>query len=214
MAIANGQGTFQLSSEQTFDFGDIKQGDKVTHAFRFQNTGGDTLEIVDIKSSCGCTAVMASLKQIPPGQEGEIKTTFSSAGRRGNQIKHVNIETSDPKHPLIKLVLKGHVSVPFDISPPYLTFRSLRPGEIDSTSVSIVNKTQNKVIFNTPTTNIENFSLSLSKLNIDPGEKVKLVAIYTPPESIGNRLSGVVQIPVKEGEKKNINIRVYGFIKQ
>ena len=41
--------------ETEFDFGDIKQGEKVEHTFEFTNTGEADLLIITARASCGCT---------------------------------------------------------------------------------------------------------------------------------------------------------------
>lgn len=43
-------------AEQTYDFGTIpEKGGKVTHSFKFTNTGDANLVIVDASADCGCT---------------------------------------------------------------------------------------------------------------------------------------------------------------
>ena len=42
-------------TEEAFDFGEITQGEKVEHTFKFKNTGENDLVIVSAKGSCGCT---------------------------------------------------------------------------------------------------------------------------------------------------------------
>ena len=41
--------------ETEFDFGKIPQGKPVTHAFEVKNNGSDSLKIVNVQASCGCT---------------------------------------------------------------------------------------------------------------------------------------------------------------
>jgi hypothetical protein len=81
--------------EQEFNFGTIKQGDKVTHEFKFKNNGKRDLIIRDTQSSCGCTAVEAK-KVIKPGETSSIKTTFNSAGKMGKQNKSITLTTNIP----------------------------------------------------------------------------------------------------------------------
>ncbi|HWZ35443.1 MAG TPA: DUF1573 domain-containing protein, partial [Mucilaginibacter sp.] len=38
-----------------FDFGKIKQGEKVSHSFKFTNTGKSPLIVTSAVASCGCT---------------------------------------------------------------------------------------------------------------------------------------------------------------
>jgi hypothetical protein len=45
-----------LSMKETeFDFGKIPQGKPVTHVFEVKNVGKDSLKIVNVQASCGCT---------------------------------------------------------------------------------------------------------------------------------------------------------------
>lgn len=76
------------------DFGTITQGENVTHIFKFKNTGKADLLITDAKGSCGCTVPEFPRTPIKPGESGEMKVTFSSAGRNGMQSKTVDISTN------------------------------------------------------------------------------------------------------------------------
>ncbi len=95
-----------------FNFGTIKQGDKVDYTFTFKNTGKTDLYIRKTKASCGCTAVNMSKEAIPPGETGTIKTTFNSAHKKGKQNKVVTVITNcaEPKHNKILLRVKGTVT--------------------------------------------------------------------------------------------------------
>jgi len=75
-----------------FDFGEISQGEKVTHTYRFENTGKSDLVIARVEGSCGCT-IMKGWPQHPvkPGGKGKIDIIFDSAGMRGVQIKSVSV---------------------------------------------------------------------------------------------------------------------------
>ncbi len=76
------------------DFGAITQGENVTHIFKFTNTGKSDLLIADAKGSCGCTVPEFPRTPIKPGESGEMKVTFNSAGRNGMQSKTVDITTN------------------------------------------------------------------------------------------------------------------------
>jgi len=82
-------------TEKEFDFGSIKQGEKITHEFSFKNNGKRDLIIRDIQTSCGCTAV-DSKKVIKPGETSTIKATFNSAGKTGKQNKSITLITNIP----------------------------------------------------------------------------------------------------------------------
>lgn len=71
----------------TFDFGDIFQGDVVEHTFKFTNTGNQPLLITNIQTSCGCTTPQWPRDPIMPGGKGELKVGFNSAGKMYKQTK-------------------------------------------------------------------------------------------------------------------------------
>jgi hypothetical protein len=92
-----------------FNFGKIKQGEKMEHVYVLTNSGKSDLYIRKVKASCGCTAVQPAKNVIAPGESVDIKTVFNSAGKTGNQNKTVTIITNDPKKSKLILWVKGEV---------------------------------------------------------------------------------------------------------
>lgn len=80
--------TFQESS---FEFGDIYQGDKVSHTFTYENTGNEPLIISNVKTTCGCTATNWDREPLAPGKTSTITVNFNSSGKMGMQNKVVTI---------------------------------------------------------------------------------------------------------------------------
>ncbi|WP_018344850.1 DUF1573 domain-containing protein [Cytophaga aurantiaca] len=77
--------------EKSFDFGDVKQGQKVTHTFKYKNTGTDTLKISNVVSSCGCTVPKDYEKVVAPGATATITVQFDSTGKMGVVNKTLTI---------------------------------------------------------------------------------------------------------------------------
>jgi len=77
--------------ETSFDFGDIYQGDKVEHVFKFDNTGTQPLIITNVQTTCGCTATAWPRDPVLPGETDSLKVSFDSAGKSGHQNKIVSI---------------------------------------------------------------------------------------------------------------------------
>jgi len=95
--------------EKTFDFGTIKQGDKVEFEFEFTNEGKSDLVIRKTHASCGCTAINMAEKEIKSAKTGKIKAVFNSEGKVGKQTKTITIITNDPKNSKVVLWIKGDV---------------------------------------------------------------------------------------------------------
>ena len=75
----------------TYDFGVITQGEKVSFSYRFKNSGKTDLIITSAKGSCGCTVPEYPKRPIPPGGEEKIQVVFDSDGKSGRQNKTVTI---------------------------------------------------------------------------------------------------------------------------
>lgn len=97
-ASANGNSQQDLPeiafTEETFDFGRITQGEKVSHEFVFTNTGKKNLIISGASGSCGCTVPEWPKEPILPGASGKINVVFSSEGKSGLQEKTVTVVTN------------------------------------------------------------------------------------------------------------------------
>ncbi|MGV8992905.1 MAG: DUF1573 domain-containing protein [Flavobacterium sp.] len=93
-AVASTEAPVMTFEKTEHDFGTITQGENVTHIFKFTNTGKSDLLIANAKGSCGCTVPEYPRTPIKPGESGEMKVTFSSAGRNGMQSKTVDITTN------------------------------------------------------------------------------------------------------------------------
>lgn len=71
------------------NFGTIREGEVVKHAFHFRNTGDAPLLIIKALASCGCTVPSIPKAPIPPGGEGDIMVEFDSHNRKGHNHKNV-----------------------------------------------------------------------------------------------------------------------------
>ncbi|MBW4891367.1 DUF1573 domain-containing protein [Mucilaginibacter sp. HMF5004] len=91
-------------TEDKFDFGKIKEGDSVMHKFAFINNGKSPLIITDAVATCGCTKPEWPKEPIQPGDKGEIKVTFHSAGKKGIQDKMITVTgNTNPAQSMVHL---------------------------------------------------------------------------------------------------------------
>ncbi|TAE75691.1 MAG: DUF1573 domain-containing protein [Bacteroidetes bacterium] len=79
----------------THNFGEIKEGETVKHAFKFKNKGKTPLVIEEAKPGCGCTVPKWPKEPIPPGGESEIVAEFKTQGQGGGEkIKNITIKSN------------------------------------------------------------------------------------------------------------------------
>jgi len=107
----SGEAPPAIEFEQVYyDFGSLRQGERVSYIFEFKNTGGSPLLIKDAFASCGCTVPQYDKEPIAPGDKGSVEVIFDSSGRRGNQYKTVIIRTNTPQRD-VRLTIKANVIV-------------------------------------------------------------------------------------------------------
>ncbi len=101
----------EISFEKTtHDFGQIQMASGlVSYDFVFKNTGNADLKILQVKTSCGCTAPEYPSTNIKPGASQKIKITFNPQGRPGPFHKSITVVINNPDKPNTVLFIKGFV---------------------------------------------------------------------------------------------------------
>jgi hypothetical protein len=95
-----------------WDFGNKKEGEVLTHKFRFENIGDEPLVIARVRTSCGCAAAILSKKELNPGEKGEIEVKFNTRGYYGDQNKFIYVESNDPSKSVTQLMISASIEVP------------------------------------------------------------------------------------------------------
>ena len=107
-AAPAGKTTSIKFDENSYNWGSINENDKMTHIFKFKNTGSNDLIISDAHGSCGCTVPEWPKEPIKAGKTGEIKVVFDSKGKAGDQQKTVTL-TANTEPANTVLTIKGAV---------------------------------------------------------------------------------------------------------
>ena len=93
------------------NFGEITQGESVSHQFTFTNTGEGDLIINNAKGSCGCTVPTWPREPIMPGVSDKIKVKYAT-NRVGKFTKTITISTNSADKKPVILTVKGEVLPP------------------------------------------------------------------------------------------------------
>lgn len=87
-------------SENHFNFGKIKKGEKVEHNYEVTNMGEVPLIIAEVKPGCGCTAPDFTKTPILPGEKGNIILSFDSSNFEGLVSKQAVVFANVEKSPI------------------------------------------------------------------------------------------------------------------
>jgi len=165
--------------QNSFDFGDIKQGETVSHTFVLTNSGGDLLKITNVQASCGCTAAVPEKSELAPGESTNLPVKFNSTGRQGLQKKTVKISTNDPTAPEMTVTITGNVvageqsvAVPTIYFPETQhDFGKVSEGEKVNYTFRFVNKGTSELIIKDVKSSCGCTAALLNSSNLKPGQE-------------------------------------------
>jgi hypothetical protein len=167
-----------------YDFQVRWAGETIKYAFVFTNTGDQTLEIKDVRTSCGCTTASNWTRTVGPGQMSEIPIQFNSANFNGPVAKFVTVTSNDPIQPSVNLKLSGTVKKAIDLRPSYIYFvTTAEPKTNEVRTVRIVNQTDGPLTLSEPV--CTNRAFEVTSNPVVPGKEYELTVRIRSPLSEG-----------------------------
>ena len=92
-----------------WDFGEVKEGEILKHNFEFKNDSPKTLNIIQVKTTCGCTVSKIQKNNLLPQESTLLEVQFNSKGFSGQVEKTIYVQTDDLDKPLFVFIIKGKV---------------------------------------------------------------------------------------------------------
>jgi len=198
----------RISFESTvFDFGQINNGDSVTHSFVFTNTGDRVLEITRVQPGCGCTTAGTWDQRVEPGAKGSIPLRFNSTGFSGKVTKTATVHCNDAAHSNVVLQLTGTIWKPIETTPSLVMFSYGEEGQSRQTrTVRIVNNLEGPVELSGLSCTNTSFRAELE--TVKPGREFLLHVTAEPPFSAR---STVATIRLATSSPKNPSVQVTAY---
>lgn len=92
-----------------WDFGRVKEGLVLEHNFILKNYYDKTLNILNVRTSCGCTGSKVDKYKLRPGESARIKVHFKTRGYSGPVQQFVYVNTDSKDNPILKFTIKAEV---------------------------------------------------------------------------------------------------------
>lgn len=195
----------------THRFGEIFEGARVEHTFRFKNAGDESLVIDRVRSSCGCTAALLSATVIPPGEDGEISTTFDSSRFRGQISKSVSLYANDPARPVTQFTLTGTVRPELVPERNDIDLGTLAPGEVREVRLALANHGQALVNLTGVEATSPEVQASVSSPRLAAGREVQLILRVQAPTG-RERLSGYLLVRTDHPRMTELRLPFFAVI--
>jgi hypothetical protein len=195
----------------THQFGEIFEGVRVEHAFRFKNAGDEPLLVDRVRSSCGCTAALLSETVIPPGGFGEVSTTFDSSRFRGKISKSVSLYTNDPAQPETLFTLTGSVLPELVPERNDIDLGILPPGAVREVRLTLANHGKTMVKLTGVEATSPEVRPSVSSPRLAAGREVQLILRVQAPAG-RERLSGYLLVRTDHPHLSELRLPYFGTI--
>lgn len=208
VALAAASASAQLEWEATLRSVTVHPAQlKTTVSYPFQNTGEKPIEIVRIKTDCGCVVANLSKKSYQPGEAGELPIDFMLREREGNESKQIAVYTNASTEPTL---LKIEVNIPPGYTRSTVRLVWERCDEYHEQVCKFTNQSDIPIYLTEATPTIQTIKTKLE--TIRPGYEYNL---HVTPEKGVENLRAFIKVSTQppEGFSESIYYKVYVFVK-
>ncbi len=181
--LAFSQPKIALNAER-IDLGVMYNGASKASEIRITNAGTDTLRILSIQTSCGCTTVKQPKSTLLPREFDILKVEFNSTGFRGPSTKYVNITTNDPAKPYASVALTADVRDELQATniPGMVWFGNVRVGTEAGLTVSFKNLSRNPITVKGIASSHPAITAALQQRSAKPNEEIRIEFKVNPKQ--------------------------------
>ena len=140
----NNKPNIQLPQGVSHDFGLVMEGEKVEYSFIIKNIGKEILEILDVKTGCGCTEAKVNKTEVNPGDKCEVSITYIARRVKDREVIESYIKTSDPENPLIVFTLTGNIKYRVFWYPESVSYYEKTGGDYPVKEIKFLNQLESK----------------------------------------------------------------------
>lgn len=178
----------------SYDFGEgwAAPTSLVKHTFTYRNVGTETLEILEAKPTCGCTAADNFTRVVRPGETGRIALTLTLRNQKNFISKKINVKTNDPRHPVIALEMRGNVKLLCSTTPEEgASFRQVNHDQRLYREVIIRSNVEYPLMLNLRPIPADSF-FAIGFQEISAGREWKLTVSAEPPIPEGSQSTHLI----------------------
>ncbi|MBN1355600.1 DUF1573 domain-containing protein [bacterium] len=211
-----------------FDFGLVYSQNPLTHHFTLTNTSEREIQIIEIKSDCGCTASILDTDVLKPGESATLKTVMTPELLEGKVNKNITV-TSDLPGPRnwLEISLRAEFASVLRLEPAHLYFKNVNFGESATENV-VIHPVAGSEIQVTGVEVIEgNLDLSLTPVYADSDletaesgsipKSSKVVrwnlSLKLPENTPAGKVHALVKIKSDSDLQPEISFPVYGIVR-
>ena len=203
-------------SEDNWYYGEVTPDQMPSHNFTIKNKGGEKLVIESVYSSCPCVILELPEKEILPGEEVLLMTTFDPTGYEGEVSKMITIKSNDQENP--EKIIKTTITVQrvpnpdIKLSEQNFDLRNLSQEVKPSIDFTIFNKGDADLIIKEVVSE-ELFSHNIKiPLTIAPGEQFQVELSIDSSQLNEGEFRKAVRIMTNDPQNSALFLRIQGNV--
>ncbi len=129
----------KMFTEFGYNFGPVPRGAVVRHNFVMTNKYAETLTVLDIHASCGCTSGRASSTTVAPGQSVNIEAqmdTRNFVGRKATKLT-ITILTASGRSGEVQVAVQSDILPDIVLNPGTIDFGAVGKGQTSKLVMTI-----------------------------------------------------------------------------
>jgi len=179
-----GEAPKAVASDSLYNFGTALEGTMVTHTFSVKNTGKGYLDILGVKTSCGCTTGNPSKMHVAPGDQSDIAVSFDTHFQKGHQERTITVSTNDPDNPQLAMTIQGIVKKQVEAMPEFIGFGEVKRGTEETRDLLVSDLNPARGAFSVGPVSNSNSSIKVvqeKRPDGKPGALLKVSLLKTMP---------------------------------
>lgn len=185
-AAENGNAKIVLDCGSEFNWGDVWLGSEtvLTAKIKIYNPGTDTLRILEVKPSCGCTTAPIDKNNIAPGDSAELAVTLHPGSMPAPIDKTIAIRSNSSENSTYVVHLRANLRTTLATESKFLAFNLVQVGKETEAVVSIQNSGSEDVTITDFKTDPPDMNLSIKRGEvIKKGKSLKIRLAFVPKQA-------------------------------
>lgn len=218
LAVGTADAQPKIRMQSKHDWGRLDPTYSTVPAFELKatipvaNVGTDTLRILDVHPSCGCTTAPILDSVLAPGEETAIEVLMVAPTGNGRITKYITVMTNEPVDAAHSLEITADIQRPVQLSGSYIGFNKGIAGTEIQGEFSVINKSPDTLVVSDGTVEYEGRFVTALPLAIPPDESRTLTIALMWPH-VGP-FSAKVGFKTTHRDHPMIEIMAYGIAEE
>lgn len=127
----------KMFSDTSHDFGKVAKGAKVQHRFKFKNIYEEPIHVASVRSSCGCTSVDITKRDLKTWETSEVIANFNTNAFLGHHSATLTVTIDKPYYAEVQLQVYGNIRHDIVLQPGSVELGSIDAGKTAEKAIAI-----------------------------------------------------------------------------